>query len=123
MSRRGLNDAPQSSAHGEGASREVIHGFDRETPSIEDRYLAMRHKDCVAPYAGKRVVVHGLLTRPDLNMKTGQCLSFCERSGRYLVELDGNDGRRLKLQGIRLCGHMDDPRLGPCSVCCVQPAG
>lgn len=77
----------------------------------------------MAPFAGHRVIIHGLKTRPDINMRTGQCISFCERSGRYLVELDGEDGRRLKLLPIRLCGHLSNPRLGPCEVCGVQPAG
>ena len=40
-SRRGVLDAPQTSSN---ATREVVHGFDKEKPGIEDRYVSNKKR-------------------------------------------------------------------------------
>ena len=42
-----------------------------------------------APLVGKKVVISGLLARPDLNGKRGLAASFNAATGRYTVELEG----------------------------------
>jgi hypothetical protein len=37
---------------------------------------------------GKRVVINGLVAKPELNGRTGTALSFDDDKGRYFVELD-----------------------------------
>ena len=43
-----------------------------------DPWLALRHRDCDAPYAGGRVVVRGVRGRPDLSGQVGDAVSFDE---------------------------------------------
>ena len=38
---------------------------------------------------GRRVVINGLVAKPELNGRTGTAVSFDEDKGRYSVELDG----------------------------------
>jgi hypothetical protein len=40
------------------------------------------------PLLGKRVVINGLVAKPELNGRTGTALSFDDDKGRYFVELD-----------------------------------
>lgn len=98
-------------------SQEEKHGFKAKT--FGDKFAAARHEGCVAPYAGNRVVVHGVRGRPDMNLRVGLAVAFCELSGRYIVQLD--DGRRLKLHPSKLCGHSEGPYTGPCTVCALMP--
>ena len=37
---------------------------------------------------GRRVVIIGIVAKPELNGRTGTALSFDDDKGRYLVELD-----------------------------------
>jgi len=83
------------------------------TANTEDNYSRLRHANCTAPYAGKKVIIHGVRGREDLEGQIGDAVSFCEVSGRYLIQLF--DGRRLKLKSAHLCGH--DLAHGPCSLC------
>jgi len=52
-------------------------------PSFDLRRRCYRREMLV----GKRVVVSGLITRPELNAQVGEALSFGEASGRYTVQL------------------------------------
>jgi hypothetical protein len=41
------------------------------------------------PLLGRRVVINGLVAKPELNGRTGTAVSFDDGKGRYSVELDG----------------------------------
>ena len=41
-----------------------------------------------APMLGRRVIIVGLVAKPELNGRTGTALSFDDHKGRYSVELD-----------------------------------
>jgi hypothetical protein len=41
------------------------------------------------PLLGRRVVINGLVAKPELNGRTGTAVSFDDAKGRYSVELDG----------------------------------
>ena len=40
------------------------------------------------PLLGRRVVINGLVAKPELNGRAGTAVSFDDDKGRYLVELD-----------------------------------
>ena len=42
-----------------------------------------------APFTGKKVLISGLLARPDLNGQTGECTSFSTENSRYAVTVNG----------------------------------
>ena len=42
-----------------------------------------------APLVGKRVLISGLLARPDLNGSVGEAVSFSAGNGRYTVNVNG----------------------------------
>ena len=54
-----------------------------------------------APLVGKRVVVHGLLGRPELNGSTGDVQGFREESGRYVVQI-GTQEVALRAANLRV---------------------
>ena len=49
---------------------------------------------------GAHVTVHGVVTRPDLNGRTGVCEAVDDQSGRWTVRFD--DNTRVKLQSAKL---------------------
>jgi hypothetical protein len=61
-----------------------------------------------APLLGRRVVISGLVAKPELNGRTGMAVSFDDDKGRYAVELDDTSSSLL----IKPCN------LQP-TVCCV----
>ena len=49
----------------------------------------IRNKKQDTPLLGRRVVINGLVAKPELNGRTGTAVSFDSGKGRYSVELDG----------------------------------
>ena len=47
-----------------------------------------QNKDQETPLVGKRVVINGLVAKPELNGRTGTVVSFDDDKARYSVELD-----------------------------------
>ena len=61
-----------------------------------------------APLSGKRVEMHGLLARPDLNGRTGDATQFSSESGRYTVVVEGgSETVALKPANLRLVKRND----------------
>ncbi len=60
-----------------------------------DSKAATRSAVCVLP-AGTRVLMQGLVSKPEYNGKRSRVLSFDESTGRYVVALD--DGKELRLR-------------------------
>ena len=54
-----------------------------------------------APLEGRRVVLRGLASRPDLNGRAGKCGRHDAAKGRYAVRLDGST-ERLSIRGANL---------------------
>ena len=48
----------------------------------------IRNRKQEAPLLGRRVVINGLVAKPELNGRTGTAWSFDDDKGRYSVELD-----------------------------------
>jgi hypothetical protein len=48
----------------------------------------IRNKKQETPLLGRRVVINGLVAKPELNGHTGTAVSFDDDKGRYSVELD-----------------------------------
>jgi ankyrin repeat protein len=48
------------------------------------------------PLLGRRVVINGLVARPELNGRTGTAVSFDDDKGRYSVELDDTSSFMIK---------------------------
>jgi hypothetical protein len=48
----------------------------------------IRNKKQETPLLGRRVVINGLVAKPELNGRTGTAVSFDDAKGRYSVELD-----------------------------------
>jgi hypothetical protein len=49
----------------------------------------IRNRKQETPLLGRRVVINGLVAKPDLNGCTGTAVRFDDATGRYSVELDG----------------------------------
>jgi hypothetical protein len=63
------------------------------------------------PQVGRRVVIHGLVAKPELNGRTGTALSFDDDKGRYSVALD-DASSSLMIKPCNLCL----PKKTVCSV-------
>jgi hypothetical protein len=63
------------------------------------------------PLLGSRVVINGLVAKPELNGRTGTAVSFDADKGRYSVELDDTSSSFM----IKPCN------LLPTMVCSVAP--
>jgi hypothetical protein len=63
------------------------------------------------PMVGRRVLIVGLVAKPELNGRTGTALSFDDDKGRYSVELDEPSSSML----IKPCNLL--PQV--CGVCSV----
>jgi len=48
----------------------------------------IRNRKQETPLLGRRVVINGLVTKPELNGRTGTVVTFDDDKGRYSVELD-----------------------------------
>jgi hypothetical protein len=47
-----------------------------------------QNKEHDSPLVGRRVVINGLVAKPELNGRTGTAVSFDDDKGRYAVKLD-----------------------------------
>jgi hypothetical protein len=63
------------------------------------------------PMVGSRVVINGLVAKPELNGRTGTALSFDDDKGRYSVALD-DASSSLMIKSCNLCL----PKMTVCSV-------
>jgi hypothetical protein len=68
----------------------------------------IRNRKQETPLLGRRVVINGLVAKPELNGRTGTAVSFDDDKGRYSVELDGTSSSLL----IKPCNLLP--------VCCNQ---
>ena len=61
-----------------------------EIPRREDQVGLHQDNDSspLFPLLGRRVVINGLVAKPEHNGRTGSAVSFDEDAGRYSVELD-----------------------------------
>ncbi len=55
----------------------------------------IRNKRVDTPLLGRRVIINGLVAKPELNGRTGTAVSFNDDKGRSSVELDGNSSSLL----------------------------
>ena len=65
------------------------------------------HSDRLA--TGSRVLISGLVSRPEYNGKSARILSLKDSSGRYCVALDGPDSKALALKMENLSIYVDKP--------------
>jgi hypothetical protein len=65
------------------------------------------HSDRLA--TGQRVLISGLVSRPEYNGKSARIVSLKDSSGRYCVALDGPDGKALALKMENLSIYVDKP--------------
>eukprot|EP00966_Prymnesium_polylepis_P176861 4095697-Prymnesium_polylepis.1 len=54
------------------------------------------------PLLHDRVRIDGLSARPELNGRRGTARSFDEKTGRYVVELEGVDAKKLSVRPSQL---------------------
>ena len=67
-----------------------------------------------APLLGKRVLVSGLQSKPELNGKHGLAGAFVESKGRYAVALEDGSGQfSLKADNLEAVPRKDAPSGGP----------
>ena len=64
-----------------------------------------------APLVGKRVLISGLLARPDLNGRVGEVVSFAADTGRYAVDINGeqlalNESGSISTRFFVMQGHL-----------------
>ena len=57
------------------------------------------------PLLGRRVVINGLVAKPELNGRAGTAVSFDDDKGRYLVELDDTSSSLM----IKPCNLLPTP--------------
>jgi hypothetical protein len=65
----------------------------------------IRNKKQETPLLGRRVVINGLIAKPELNGRTGTAVSFDGDKGRYSVELDGTSSSLM----IKPCNLIPTP--------------
>jgi ankyrin repeat protein len=56
----------------------------------------IRNKKQETPLLGSRVIINGLVAKPELNGRTGMAVRFDDDTGRYSVELDDNSSLMFK---------------------------
>jgi hypothetical protein len=56
----------------------------------------IRNKKLETPLLGRRVVINGLVAKPELNGRPGTAVSFDDAKGRYTVELDTSSSLMIK---------------------------
>jgi hypothetical protein len=56
----------------------------------------IRNRKQETPLLGRRVVIDGLVAKPELNGRTGTAVSFDIAKGRYSVELDDTTSLMIK---------------------------
>ena len=57
-----------------------------------------------APLVGKRVVVNGMISKPELNGRGGTAISFDDGKGRYSVRLDSGETLAIKSNNLQQQG-------------------
>lgn len=85
------------------ADREASARNDTTQHAAETAASANKFSDVDAPFVGKRVLIAGLMARPDLNGQTGEAVSFSSESARYGVQLPG--GEQIALRATNLSIH------------------
>ncbi len=55
----------------------------------------IRNKGLETPLLGRRVVINGLVAKPEHNERTGTAVSFDDNKGRYSIELDDTSASLL----------------------------
>jgi tetratricopeptide (TPR) repeat protein len=66
-------------------------GLEAVNGHLESCYTSLMQQhnhSSISPLLGRRVVINGLVAKPELNGRTGTALTFDEGKGRYSVELD-----------------------------------
>ena len=81
--------------HAHHGALKHAHNCFGSTPLVELIKLATDATH--APLLRRRVLLHGLSARPELNGRTGVAVSFDPNTGRYGVQLDGSGGRAEKV--------------------------
>ena len=61
-------------------------------PSKADNAVNGEHTRMSGPYVGKRVRIHGLQSRPELNGSVGLAASYDDARNRYNVQVQSNVG-------------------------------
>ena len=59
-----------------------------QAPAYARVATLIRNNKQETPLLGSRVVINGLVAKPELNGRTGTAVSFDDDKGRYSVELD-----------------------------------
>ena len=93
-------EAVKASRQAEEASRQAAR-----QEAADRRYSSTQQStsSCSSPasFAGKRVLLQNLCSRPDLNNKVGQAGEFDEQKGRYVVNVDG-ETLSLRAENLRM---------------------
>ena len=72
--------------------------------STSSKVFVADPKRMSAPLVGKRVVVNGLSSKPELNGRGGTAISFDDGKGRYSVRLDSGETLALKPNNLQQQG-------------------
>jgi hypothetical protein len=62
----------------------------------------IHNKNHDTPLLGRRVVVNGLVAKPELNGRTGKAMTFDYDKGRYYVELDDTSSLPVMIKPYNL---------------------
>ena len=72
------------------AAREAATRSEEQSQQQQDNGdTSIASTEIDAPFTGKKVLISGLLARPDLNGQTGECTSFSTENSRYAVTVNG----------------------------------
>ena len=89
---------PSVSRSARKTAGETTAGGEREAPSVARP--PSDGGETIHSFVGRRVEVHSLTNRPDLNGQTGTATSLDEETGRYAVKLES--GASFKLKPVNL---------------------